>query len=116
MGKKKKIGCGCCCLPAILVAAFYIGILCHPRYYEFEFRMFLQECVDPLLILLREHRACRVNKIPAWFYIFADGIKQFALKFLQFLQAGFCDPEFDIRLLRDHAESCTRRVQQNTVH
>jgi hypothetical protein len=40
MGKMKKIGCGCCCLPAIVVAAFYIGILCHPRYYEFELRMF----------------------------------------------------------------------------
>lgn len=40
MGKKKRIGCGCCCLPVILIVAFHVWSICKPRDYEFELRTF----------------------------------------------------------------------------
>ena len=40
MGKKKRLGCGCCCLPVILIVAFHVWSICKPRDYEFELRTF----------------------------------------------------------------------------
>lgn len=40
MRRMKKIGCGCCCLPVILIAALEIWPFCKSRDYEFEFRIF----------------------------------------------------------------------------
>lgn len=40
MGITKKIGCGCCCVPVVLIAALQIWPLCKSRDYEFELRIF----------------------------------------------------------------------------
>ena len=40
MGIKKRIGCGCCCVPVILIVAIHVWSICKHRDYEFELRIF----------------------------------------------------------------------------